>query len=65
MGCMAQLHQATIQSRAPYVDLVFGSPAIARVTELVEPVRRERRPVMETGERPLLKITTRAPSASR
>ena len=65
MGCMAQLHQATIQSRAPYVDLVFGSPAIARVTELVEQVRRERRPVMETGEGPLVKITTRAPSASR
>lgn len=65
MGCMAQLHQATIQSRAPYVDLVFGSPAIARVTELVERVRRERRPVMETGEGPLVKITSRPPSASR
>ncbi|MBI2206965.1 MAG: tRNA (N6-isopentenyl adenosine(37)-C2)-methylthiotransferase MiaB [Candidatus Rokubacteria bacterium] len=65
MGCMAQLHQATIQSRAPYVDLVFGSPAISRVTELVDHVRRERRPVMDTGEGPLVKITARAPSASR
>src|SRR5512144_1199526 len=31
MGCMAQLQRGRIQGRAPYVDLVFGSPAIARV----------------------------------
>ncbi len=31
MGCMAQLRQGAIQARAPHVDLVFGSPAIARV----------------------------------
>jgi tRNA-2-methylthio-N6-dimethylallyladenosine synthase len=36
MGCMAQLHQEGIQRRAPAVDLVFGSPAIARVAELVD-----------------------------
>ena len=35
MGCMAQLQQGRIQERAPYVDLVFGSPAIARVGQLV------------------------------
>src|SRR3989442_6632275 len=45
MGCMAQLRGAEIQRRAPMVDLVFGSPAIARVGELVERVRSERRPV--------------------
>jgi len=44
---------------------VFGSPAIARVGELVERVRRDRRPVLETGEGPLVKITARPPSASR
>ncbi len=65
MGCMAQLHQGAIQRRAPSVDLVFGSPAIARVAELVDRVRRERRPVLETGEGPLVKITTRPPSAGR
>src|SRR5881296_4098834 len=65
MGCMAQLHQGTIQRRAPSVDLVFGSPAIARVAELVDRVRRERRPVLETGEGPLVKITARPPSARR
>src|SRR4030095_14663942 len=65
MGCMAQLHQSAIQRRAPSVDLVFGSPAIARVAELVDRVRRERRPVLETGEGPLVKITARPPSAGR
>jgi tRNA-2-methylthio-N6-dimethylallyladenosine synthase len=65
MGCMAQLHQAEIQRRAPGVDLVFGSPAIARVGDLVEAVRQGRRPVLETGEAPLVKITARPPSASR
>ena len=65
MGCMAQLQQGVVQKRAPYVDLVFGSPAVARVAELVERVRRERRPVMDTTEAPLVKITARPPSASR
>jgi len=64
MGCMAQLHQERIRSRAPQVDLVFGSPAIARVGALVDQVRRERRPVLETGEGPLIKITARPPGAS-
>jgi tRNA-2-methylthio-N6-dimethylallyladenosine synthase len=65
MGCMAQLQQGTVQKRAPYVDLVFGSPAVARVGELVARVRRERRPLMDTAEAPLVKITARPPSASR
>src|SRR5947199_9646636 len=65
MGCMAQLQQGAIQRRAPVVDLVFGSPAIARVGELVERVRRDRRPVLETGEGPLVKITARPDGASR
>jgi tRNA-2-methylthio-N6-dimethylallyladenosine synthase len=65
MGCMAQLQQGRIQERAPYVDVVFGSPAIARVQELVARVRRERRPVLETGEGPLIKITARPEGAGR
>src|SRR5438128_3784597 len=65
MGCMAQLHQSAIQRRAPAVDLVFGSPAIARVGELVDRVLRERQPVLETGEGPLVKITARPPAAGR
>ena len=65
MGCMAQLRQADILERAPVVDLVFGSPAIARVGDLVERVKRERRPVVETGEAPLVKITAKPQHADR
>jgi tRNA-2-methylthio-N6-dimethylallyladenosine synthase len=65
MGCMAQLHQTQIQKRAPHVDLVFGSPAIARVASLVDTVRRERRPVLDTGEAPLVKLTARPAGAPR
>lgn len=65
MGCMAQLQQGAVQRRAPYVDLVFGSAAVARVPELLERVRTERRPVLETGEAPLVKITARPPTADR
>jgi tRNA-2-methylthio-N6-dimethylallyladenosine synthase len=65
MGCMAQLHQETIVRRAPQVDLVFGSPAIARVGELVERVQREGRTLVETREAPLVKITAKPASADR
>jgi tRNA-2-methylthio-N6-dimethylallyladenosine synthase len=65
MGCMAQLQQQHVLRRAPQVDLVFGSPAIARVGELIERARREHRPVLETGEAPLVKITAKPPAADR
>lgn len=64
MGCMAQLQQQTIFRRAPQVDLVFGSPAIASVGDLVEQARREGR-VLETRESPLVKLTARPPTADR
>jgi tRNA-2-methylthio-N6-dimethylallyladenosine synthase len=65
MGCMAQLRQGAIQERAPHVDLVFGSPAIARVGGLVARARTERRPLLETGEGPLVKITAKPGTGSR
>ncbi len=65
MGCMAQLQQGKIRERAPYVDLVFGSPAIARVGELLARVKEGRRPIVETSEGPLVKITTRPDGAAR
>lgn len=65
MGCMAQLQKGRIQERAPYVDLVFGSPAIARVAELVERARRGGGPVLETGEGALVKITARPDGGQR
>ena len=57
MGCMAQLGPGRIRERAPHVDLVFGSAAIARVAELVERARTTQ--VVETGEAPLVKLTAR------
>jgi tRNA-2-methylthio-N6-dimethylallyladenosine synthase len=65
MGCMAQLQQSRIHERAPYVDLVFGSPAIARVGELVARVRRGERSVLDTGEGALVKITAPPAPAGR
>jgi len=65
MGCMAQLQQQAVLRRAPVVDLVFGSPAIARVGELVERARRERRPVLDTAEAPLVKLTAKPAGADR
>ena len=65
MGCMAQLHHQEIRRRAPAVDLVFGSPAIGKVASLVERVRLERRPIVETGEAPLVKITARPDGAPK
>ncbi len=65
MGCMAQLQQAAIQKRAPHVDLVFGSPAIARVGELIERVKREHCSVLETGEGPLIKLTSKVSTPDR
>ncbi|HSB40900.1 MAG TPA: tRNA (N6-isopentenyl adenosine(37)-C2)-methylthiotransferase MiaB [Methylomirabilota bacterium] len=65
MGCMAQLQKGRIRERAPHVDLVFGSPAIARVAELVGRVRQGRGPVLETGEGALVKITARPEGGSR
>jgi tRNA-2-methylthio-N6-dimethylallyladenosine synthase len=65
MGCMAQLQQARIQERAPYVDLVFGSPAIARVGELIARVKGGERAILETRESPLVKITATPERARR
>ena len=65
MGCMAQLRQDEIVRRAPVVDLVFGSPAIARVGELVERARKAQQPIVETGEGPLVKITAKPAGTSR
>ena len=59
MGCMAQLWKGKIQERAPHVDLVFGSAAVARVGEMVARARATGAPVLETGEAPLIKLTAR------
>src|SRR5215475_12360331 len=65
MGCMAQLQRGRIQERAPHVDLVFGSPAMARVGELVARVRRGERALLDTGESALVKIIAKPEAANR
>jgi tRNA-2-methylthio-N6-dimethylallyladenosine synthase len=65
MGCMAQLHQRELLKRAPGVDLVFGSPAIAKVADLVAAVQRGQRPLLDTSEAPLVKITAKPEGLSR
>jgi len=59
MGCMAQLWKGKILERAPQVDLVFGSAAVARVAELVGQARSAGAPIVDTGEAPLVKLTAR------
>ncbi|MDX1527771.1 MAG: tRNA (N6-isopentenyl adenosine(37)-C2)-methylthiotransferase MiaB [Gammaproteobacteria bacterium] len=41
-GCVASQEGAAIQTRAPYVDLVYGPQSLHRVPHLVEKVRRSR-----------------------
>jgi tRNA-2-methylthio-N6-dimethylallyladenosine synthase len=65
MGCMAQLHREELLRRAPGVDLVFGSAALARVGELVAAVQQGHRPLVETREAPLVKITAKPEGVSR
>jgi tRNA-2-methylthio-N6-dimethylallyladenosine synthase len=47
-GCMAQKEAPEIRRRAPYVDLVIGTGQIDRLPALVERVRQERIPLVET-----------------
>ena len=48
-GCMAQKEAPEIRRRAPYVDLVIGTGQIDRLPALVDRVRRERIPLVETA----------------
>ena len=46
LGCMAQKDQEGIFKRAPHVDLVAGPGALEEIPELVEEIRRTRKPQM-------------------
>ncbi|GAB6067401.1 tRNA (N6-isopentenyl adenosine(37)-C2)-methylthiotransferase MiaB [Methylothermus subterraneus] len=46
-GCVASQEGETIQRRAPYVDIVFGPQTLHRLPELLERVRKEKRPVVD------------------
>jgi tRNA-2-methylthio-N6-dimethylallyladenosine synthase len=44
LGCMAQKDQELVRRRAPYVDIVCGPGQLARVPELIEEVKKTRKP---------------------
>lgn len=48
-GCVASQEGAAIQSRAPYVDLVYGPQTLHRVPYLVDQVLRSRRPQLDVS----------------
>jgi len=46
-GCVASQEGDAIRARAPYVDIVFGPQTLHRLPELLNEVRRDRRPVID------------------
>ncbi len=44
LGCMAQKDQEIVRKRAPHVDIVCGTGQLSRLPELVEEVKRTRKP---------------------
>ena len=46
-GCVASQEGDNIRRRAPYVDMVFGPQTLHRLPQMLEQVRRERRPAID------------------
>ena len=46
-GCVASQEGATIQKRAPYVDMVFGPQTIHRLPEMIAQLQQHRRPLLD------------------
>jgi tRNA-2-methylthio-N6-dimethylallyladenosine synthase len=44
LGCMAQKDQELVRRRAPFVDIVCGPGQLGRVPELIEEVKKTRKP---------------------
>lgn len=47
-GCVAQQEAQKVLKRIPYVDLVFGTRAVPRLTEHLERIERTRRQIVDT-----------------
>ena len=47
-GCVAQQEAKKVLKRIPYVDLVFGTRAVPRLTEHLERIARTRRQIVDT-----------------
>jgi tRNA-2-methylthio-N6-dimethylallyladenosine synthase len=54
-GCLAQQWGPKIFTRAPYLDVVFGTHNIHRLPEFIREVEKNRSPVVETGFNPSVK----------
>jgi tRNA-2-methylthio-N6-dimethylallyladenosine synthase len=50
LGCMAQKDQDEILKRAPFVDIVVGPGQLAKVPELLEKARAEKKPQMAVSK---------------
>jgi len=48
-GCVASQEGDNIRKRAPYVDMVFGPQTLHRLPQMLEQVRRERRPAVDVS----------------
>ena len=48
-GCVASQEGDNIRKRAPYVDIVFGPQTLHRLPQMLEQVRRERRPAVDVS----------------
>lgn len=48
-GCVAQQEAKKVLKRIPYVDLVFGTRAVPRLTEHLERIERTRRQIVDTA----------------
>ncbi len=48
-GCVASQEGESILKRAPYVDIVFGPQTLHRLPQLLERVRRDKKPVHDTS----------------
>lgn len=57
-GCVASQEGEALQGRAPYVDIVFGPQTLHRLPQLLEQVRREKRPVVDVSFPELEKFDT-------
>jgi tRNA-2-methylthio-N6-dimethylallyladenosine synthase len=48
-GCVASQEGATIQERAPYVDLVYGPRTLHRLPQMLDALERQRRPQVDVS----------------
>ncbi|MFT6733027.1 MAG: tRNA-2-methylthio-N6-dimethylallyladenosine synthase [Polaribacter sp.] len=48
-GCVASQEGEAIRSRAPYVDMIFGPQTLHRLPNMINAVRKDKKPVIDTS----------------